>query len=192
MHRHDFANFISNLPLCIIDCQSQISLNSREAKELENNIKRLMWKGSELDNIFSIDQIYKVDNPTLERKFQEKRSELREDGRSQRELTEHLAFLIETAYHKVKDVCVNGMKCNGDDSLGDGQMGVSLWKSPDLLLKNLECPELGIVYLIVFRVRQRLYIYRHTHTYLHDPMPLWSEFFFLFHHVGPFPFLIDG
>lgn len=137
----------------VLDCQYTLPVDSREAKDIENAVKRQTWDLNDLDRAVSISQIKKVDNPNLEREYHEKRAELRHNGRSLKELSEHLAFCVETEESRVKEICRSGLECNGvDHTLGDGGMGVTVWKCPDLCLKALHWPSSRSAYLIVSKV----------------------------------------
>lgn len=135
------------------DCQYTLSVNSREAKEIGHAVKRQTWDSSDLVRDISNVQIKKVDNRCLERGYHEKRSELREKGRTPKELTEQLAFTVETNEYRVKAICRDGLRCTGiDHTLGDGGMGVTVWRCPDLCLKGLNWPASGSAFLLVFKV----------------------------------------
>lgn len=138
----------------MIDCQRGIPLDSREAREIINTVRHLTWESAEeFDRSFVISKIYKVENQVLEREFQTKRTELRDEGRSAKELSEHYAFKAEHYGSAVKEQCMKGLYCNESNSvLGDGQMGVSVWKCPDLCLKTLIWSDSWTIFLIVFRV----------------------------------------
>ena len=78
---------------------------------------------------------------------------MRDEGRSPKELAEQFAFRVETDYARVRDVCVNGLRCDGEEcGLGDGTMGVSVWKCPDVCLESVEWPLSGSAYLVLFKV----------------------------------------
>lgn len=145
----------------LIDCQRGIPLDSREAKEIINTVHHLTWESAEeFDRNFVISKIYKVENQVLEREFQTKRTELRDEGRSTKELSKHYAFKAEHYCTTVKKQCMQGVYCNDSNSvLGDGKMGVSVWKCPDLCLKTLKWPDTWTVCLIVFRVSTKQYTF---------------------------------
>ncbi|XP_078383691.1 uncharacterized protein LOC144666196 isoform X2 [Oculina patagonica] len=135
------------------DCQFTLPVDSREAKEIEHAVRRLTWDTNDLDRAVSISHIKKVDNPNLEREYHEKRATLREEGRSSKELTEQLAFCVETEDSRVKEICRLGLECEGENhTLGDGSMGVTVWKCPDLCLRALSWPASGTAYLLVFKI----------------------------------------
>ena len=137
----------------VLDCQYTLPGDSREAKDIENAVKRQTWDLNDLDRAVSISQIKKVDNPNLEREYHEKKAELRHNGRSLKELSEQLAFCVETEESRVKEICRSGLECSGvDHTLGDGDMGVTVWKCPDLCLKALHWPSSRSACLIVFKV----------------------------------------
>ena len=137
----------------VLDCQYTLPGDSREAKDIENAVKRQTWDLNDLDRAVSISQILKVDNPNLEREYHEKKAELRHNGRSLKELSEQLAFCVETEESRVKEICRSGLECSGvDHTLGDGDMGVTVWKCPDLCLKALHWPSSRSACLIVFKV----------------------------------------
>lgn len=137
----------------IADCQFTLPVDSREAKEIENAVRRLTWDTNNLDKAVSISHIKKVDNPGLEREYHEKRAALREESRSPKELTEQLAFGVETEDGRVKEICRLGLECDeGNRTLGDGDMGVTVWKCPDLCLRALNWPVSGAAYLVVYKV----------------------------------------
>ena len=135
------------------DCQFTLPVDSREAKEIEHAVRRLTWDTNNLDKAVSISHIKKVDNPGLEREYHEKRTALREDGRSPKELTQQLAFGVETEDTRVKEICRLGLECDGGNhTLGDGGMGVTVWKCPDLSLRAFNWPASGAAYLVVYKV----------------------------------------
>lgn len=137
----------------VSDCQYTLPGDSREAKDIENAVKRQTWDLNDLDRAVSISQIKKVDNPNLEREYHEKKAELRHHGRSLKELSEQLAFCVETEESRVKEICRSGLECSGvDHTLGDGDMGVTVWKCPDLCLKAVQWPSSRSACLIVFKV----------------------------------------
>ena len=128
-------------------------MDSREAKEIEHAVRRLTWDTNNLDKAVSILHIKKVDNPGLEREYHEKRAALREEGRSPKEVTQQLAFSVETDDSRVKEICRLGLECDGGNhTLGDGGMGVTMWKCPDLCLRALSWPASGAAYLFVYKV----------------------------------------
>lgn len=140
-------------PVFIADCQFTLPVDSREAKEIEHAVRRLTWDTNNLDKAVSISHIKKVDNPGLEREYHEKKTALREEGRSPKELTQQLAFGVETEDTRVKEICRLGLECDGvNHTLGDGGMGVSVWKCPDLCLRALSWPTSGAAYLVVYKV----------------------------------------
>lgn len=121
-----FPSILGNLNVMfvIIDCQYTLPVNSREAKDIENAVKRQMWDTNELVRGVSIVHINRVDNAYLEREYHEKRAELREQGRNPKELTQQLAFCVETDDIHVKEICRIGLECTGTDhTLGDGGWG---------------------------------------------------------------------
>ena len=137
----------------ITDCQYALPVDSREAKEIELNIKRLTWDIKDLDRVVILTHIKKVDNPNLEREYHEKRATMREEGRSPKELTQQLAFCVETEDCRVKEICRLGLECDSaNHTLGDGEMGVTVWRCPDLCLRALNWPASGTAYLVVFKV----------------------------------------
>lgn len=137
----------------VSDCQYALPVDSREAKEIEHAVKRQTWDTNDLDRAVSVSHIKKVDNPNLEREYHEKKAELREEGRSSKELTQQLAFCVETDHSRVKEICRIGLECNGvHHTLGHGGMGVSVWKYPDLCLRALSWPASGSAYLLIFKV----------------------------------------
>ena len=139
----------------IPDCQRPLPVNSREAKEIENAIKRMTWDTSDFGRAVFTSQILKVDNPFLEREYQEKKTLLRGEGRSAKELTEQLAFRMETDPRRVKAICQSGLVCDGvDHTLGDATMGVSVWRCPDLCLRGFTWPDSEVAYLVVFKASQ--------------------------------------
>lgn len=85
-----FPSILGNLNVMfvIIDCQYTLPVNSREAKDIENAVKRQMWDTNERVRGVSIVHINRVDNAYLEREYHEKRAELREQGRNPKELTQ--------------------------------------------------------------------------------------------------------
>ena len=116
-------------------------------------MKRQTWDTNDLNRAVSISQITKVDNPILEREYHEKKAELRDEGRSPKELTQQLGFCVETDDSRVKEICRMGMECCGTNhTLGDGGMGVTVWRYPDLCLRALNWPVSGSAYLLVFKV----------------------------------------
>lgn len=101
----------------------------------------------------SISLIKKVDNPSLEKEYREKKSQLREEGRSTKELSQQLAFCLETDDSRVKEICQIGLECCGTDhTLGDGGMGVTVWRCPDLCIRAFSWPASGSAFLLVFKV----------------------------------------
>ena len=138
----------------VTDCQYVLPVNSREAKEIEQSVKRLTWDTNDLiDRAVSISYIKKVENQGLEREYHEKRASMRDEGRSPKELTQQLAFCVEKEDSRVKEICREGLVCDGvDHSLGDGHMGVTVWRYPDLCLRAFSWPTSGTAYLVVFKV----------------------------------------
>lgn len=138
----------------VTDCQYVLPVNSREAKEIEQSVKRLTWDTNDLiDRAVSISYIKKVENQGLEREYHEKRASMRDEGRSPKELTQQLAFCVEKEDSRVKEICRVGLVCDGvDHSLGDGHMGVTVWRYPDLCLRAFSWPTSGTAYLVVFKV----------------------------------------
>ena len=138
----------------VTDCQYVLPVNSREAKEIEQSVKRLTWDTNDLiDRAVSISYIKKVENQGLEREYHEKRASMRDEGRSPKELTQQLAFCVEKEDNRVKEICRVGLVCDGvDHSLGDGHMGVTVWRYPDLCLRAFSWPTSGTAYLVVFKV----------------------------------------
>ncbi|XP_022806058.1 uncharacterized protein LOC111343173 isoform X1 [Stylophora pistillata] len=136
------------------DCQYVLPVNSREAKEIEQSIKRLTWDTNDLvDRVVSISYIKKVDNLVLEREYHEKRASMRDEGRLPKELSQQLAFCVETEDCRVRDICRIGLVCDGvDHTLGDGYMGVTVWRCPDLCLRAFRWPTSGTAYLMVFKI----------------------------------------
>lgn len=135
------------------DCQYTLPVNSREAKEIEYGLKRQAWDKNDLAPSVSIMPIKKVDNRFLEREYHEKKSELREQGRTPKELTEQLAFCVETDATLVSEICRIGLECTGTDhSLGDGKMGVTVWRCPDLCVRAFNWPASGSAFLLVFKI----------------------------------------
>lgn len=149
---HEDVIFFFFLPTTT-DFQYTLPVNSRETKEIEHAVKRQTWDSNDLVRDISNVQIKKVDNRWLERGYHEKRSELREKGRTPKELTEQLAFTVETDEYRVKAICRDGLKCTGiNHTLGDGRMGVTVWRCPDLCLRGLNWPASGSAFLLVFKV----------------------------------------
>ena len=139
----------------ITDCQYALPVDSREAKEIEHAVKRQTWDTNELNQAVSISHIKRVDNPNLERDYHEKKAELREEGRLPKELMQQLAFCVETDDNRVKEICRIGLECNGvDHTLGDGDMGVTVWRCPDLCLRAFNWPASGSAHLLVFKASQ--------------------------------------
>ena len=136
-----------------VGCQYPLDADSREAKELENDVRRLAWDAPNLDRLVRVVRTCKVENPRLERDFHDKRVEMRADGCTPKELTEQLAFRVETDFAKVSDVCINGLRCGGTSCcLGDASMGVHVGRCPDVCVGSVDWPVTGRVFLLVFKV----------------------------------------
>ncbi|KAK3722366.1 hypothetical protein QZH41_013699, partial [Actinostola sp. cb2023] len=82
-------------------CQQELTLDSREGKDLINSINHVTWEAGEIDRSFNISKMFKVDNPVLEQEFQTKRTEMKDGGRSAKELAECLAFTAEYYSSKI-------------------------------------------------------------------------------------------
>lgn len=53
----------------------------------------------------------------------------------------------------MKEICRIGLECTGTDhTLGDGGMGVTVWRCPDLCLRAFNWPASGSAFLLVFKV----------------------------------------
>ncbi|XP_061474247.1 protein TASOR isoform X3 [Rhineura floridana] len=128
-----------------------ITAGSREFEDVVNILHSLYLENHSKDN-FTYKKASLVHSELLEKEFIEKRRELKQDGRSEKELTETFAFLkVERVL--VQSICENGLQVGHSKItvLGSPSMGVYLSRYADLLQANpLEAKAVGDI--IIFKV----------------------------------------
>ncbi|KAL3876180.1 hypothetical protein ACJMK2_034051 [Sinanodonta woodiana] len=131
----------------------EVKLNSPEGQSILADVKRTCFDTNYEDKFWKIEKIEIVSNFVLEKRYEDKKRELKEQGRKGKELEEHLMFLSEQGYNLstvVKDGCKTGTKKR--HVLGYTRSGVHLHRNLDILVrfmtfKNFSSPG----HIIVFK-----------------------------------------
>ena len=115
---------------------------------------RLKQEAEQLFSTINILNVYMVENLKLEEEYAAKKSSLKYAGRTSKELDEHLVFLGRSKREAMETICQQGVVAEpGLHFLGDPNMGVYLWRHPDLCLDSLTSKMSGTTnYLIILRV----------------------------------------
>ncbi|XP_029651274.1 uncharacterized protein LOC115224504 [Octopus sinensis] len=117
----------------------EIDPKSRDAKEILANVTR-----SYLDQNYcgpwQIQAIHSVRNTELEQDYRSKRTELKEEGRHNRELSDQIAFYAIRDPSYVPKIAKNGLTTNNlpFSIIGDHNSGVYLSKHADVSLQTVE------------------------------------------------------
>ncbi|XP_032996838.1 protein TASOR [Lacerta agilis] len=128
-----------------------VTAGSREFKEIVNILHSSYLENNSKDN-FTYKIASLVHSELLEKEFIEKRRELKQDGRSEKELEETFAFL-KVDRNMVENICENGLLVGHSKLtvLGNSSLGVYLSRYADLLQANpLEARAVGDI--IIFKV----------------------------------------
>ncbi|KAK3579532.1 hypothetical protein CHS0354_028362 [Potamilus streckersoni] len=131
----------------------EVKLNSPEGQSILADVKRTCFDTNYEDKFWKIEKIEIVTNFVLEKRYEDKKRELKEQGRKGKELEEHLMFLSEQGYNLstvIKDGCKTGTKKR--HVLGCTKSGVHLHRNLDILVrfmtfKNFSSPG----HIIVFK-----------------------------------------
>ncbi|XP_030633115.1 protein TASOR [Chanos chanos] len=110
-----------------------ISSDSREFADIMKTIATC-YKDAASAGTFVYDKLRLVHNELLEKEFVEKRKELKQDGRTEKELSESFCFLLCDAF-KIPGICEKGLTVGHSwmSMLGHPSKGVYLSKCSDLL-----------------------------------------------------------
>ncbi|XP_066473651.1 protein TASOR isoform X2 [Tiliqua scincoides] len=133
------------------DLFQKLKLGLREFDDIVN-ILRSAYLDSNSKDSFAYNQASLVHNELLEKEFVEKRRELKQDGRTDIELSESYAFLM-VDRTLVQSICENGLQVGHSKItvLGSPSMGIYLSRYADLLQANpLEPRTTGDI--IIFKV----------------------------------------
>uniref|UniRef100_A0A670I3P0 Transcription activation suppressor n=1 Tax=Podarcis muralis TaxID=64176 RepID=A0A670I3P0_PODMU len=128
-----------------------VTAGSREFQEIVNILHSSYMENHSKDN-FTYKKASLVHSELLEKEFIEKRRELKQDGRSEKELEETFAFL-KVDRDMVQNICENGLQVGHSKItvLGNPSLGVYLSRYADLLQANpLEARAVGDI--IIFKV----------------------------------------
>ncbi|XP_066554357.1 protein TASOR [Amia ocellicauda] len=113
-----------------------VSLESREFEEIQKIISSCYLDSSSVGS-FTYTKASLVHSELLEKEFIEKRRELKQDGRTDKELAESYGFLL-AEHSKLNMICEKGLTVGHSriTTLGKATMGVYLSKHSDLLQIN--------------------------------------------------------
>ncbi|MBN3302078.1 TASOR protein, partial [Amia calva] len=113
-----------------------VSLESREFEEIQKIISSCYLDSSSVGS-FTYTKASLVHSELLEKEFIEKRRELKQDGRTDKELSESYGFLL-AEHSKLNMICEKGLTVGHSriTTLGKATMGVYLSKHSDLLQIN--------------------------------------------------------
>nr|XP_034962245.1 protein TASOR isoform X2 [Zootoca vivipara] len=129
----------------------RVAAGTREFQEIVNILHSSYLENHSKDN-FTYEKACLVHSELLEKEFIEKRRELKQDGRSEKELEETFAFL-KVDREMVQNICENGLQVGHSKItiLGNSSLGVYLSRYADLLQANpLEAKAVGDI--IIFKV----------------------------------------
>ncbi|CAK8681141.1 unnamed protein product [Clavelina lepadiformis] len=116
------------------DLLIDLPLQSREfTHTLYPAIKSSFFYGQSAHKVL-VDKVGMVNNPILQKEFLEKKKDLKEDGRSEKELLETYGFVQVCNKYEVDQLCTNGVEVGNCSliSLGKPAMGVYLSKHADV------------------------------------------------------------
>ncbi|XP_068089805.1 testis-expressed protein 15 [Hyperolius riggenbachi] len=136
--------------VCLIRCMPQ----KREYTEIMNVLdKGRLNTNCELNSSWEFSNVNLVINNDLEKWFSEKRHEMKECGRSNRELEEKYCFLVVSS-ERSAIICNRGLSVGNMSTkvLGNPQMGVYLFRHIDVALNFAHTRDLASNTIVVFKV----------------------------------------
>ncbi|KAI8504122.1 hypothetical protein Bbelb_181900 [Branchiostoma belcheri] len=113
----------------------EISLTSREFTHELLPQMSLCYRDPVMKNKIKHLKIYMVHNQELVKEFHEKRREMKGEGRTDKDLTEHLCFLCLDTFEDAQKVCQTGLMVGSSflSSLGHPNMGVYVSRYADII-----------------------------------------------------------
>ncbi|XP_071484750.1 uncharacterized protein [Diadema antillarum] len=136
------------------DLLNEVELDSSEYLREVLPIIQQGYRDSNSKNKFSYVKAQLVHNATIKREFMEKKREMKDEGRNEKELTESFAFLFVDKEEKVKELCRDSLSVryrdkSGIHCLGKPTMGVHLCRYSDILQRSGVCKN-GM--LLIFKI----------------------------------------
>ncbi|XP_070598305.1 testis-expressed protein 15 isoform X2 [Erythrolamprus reginae] len=138
------------------DFLTECLANQRDYNEIKQRLnENCLDIQCHLESLWQFHKIEMVHNKDLEEEYIAKRTELREEGRQDKELS---SFLV-VSRNEVQQICQNGL-CTGDSKreinimkeLGNPQFGVYLFRYVDIALNYASKHSFPVENIIIFRV----------------------------------------
>uniref|UniRef100_A0ABM0MEY0 Uncharacterized protein LOC102806952 n=1 Tax=Saccoglossus kowalevskii TaxID=10224 RepID=A0ABM0MEY0_SACKO len=156
------------------DLLQSLSLDSREyARDILPMVSQ-HYRERSSKSTFTYQSAYLVHNADLNREFQEKRKEMKSEGRTDKELNEHYAFFCVDNIDQAKDICQLGLRINSSSvtCLGNSKMGVYVSRYSDLIQRNMLPAGLEAVLIIFKLMKGRVKAMTENHSWnIIEPTP---------------------
>ncbi|XP_071809555.1 uncharacterized protein [Asterias amurensis] len=151
----------------------EVTLDSREFLKDILPILTTQYRSKDSSTRFTFTKAQLVHNEELAKSFFEWRKEMKDDGRTDKELTESFAFISTDSEKEARRMCQEGLSVDGSHSavLGNPTMGVYLSRYSDILKRDgLESGHKGIL-LILKILKGKVKAVPLNYSSVLDPMP---------------------
>ncbi|XP_022096067.1 uncharacterized protein LOC110982150 isoform X2 [Acanthaster planci] len=151
----------------------EVSLQSREFLKDILPIITKQYRSKDAENRFTFTKAQLIHNEELTRTFHERRKEMKDEGRTEKELMESYAFIATDNNKAAEKMCQDGVSATGGHvaPLGNPKMGVYLSRYADIIKREgLESGHQGI--LIILKIlKGRVKAMPLNYTSVLEPIP---------------------